>query len=184
MFREIEQNSELFPIITSYCEENNIEVCLSQSLDENSHDKLLILKADAYYSSQNMNNPPPAIDCIILVKCDTCDGYDIHLVELRNIKSPKGFNKENIKAKFTTVLDDFLTQRFKDIFLNEKYCNFNCYFVSDPYSYGNMTQKEYDKKIHTQELKLDYFNSIKPFRFQGKVSLIQPKLPNPMISEC
>lgn len=184
MFQKIQQNTELFSIITSYCDENNVEVCLSKELDENSDDKLLILKADAYYSSQNMQNPPPAIDCIMLVKCDNCDGYDIHLVELRDIKSPNGFNKENIKSKFTTVVNDFLQNKFKDIFLNEKYCNFNCYFVTNPYGCENMTQEEYDKQIHDKGLKLDYFNSIKPFRFQGKISLIQPRLPNPMISEC
>jgi len=184
MFSKIEQNSELFSIITSYCDENNIEVCLSQGLDENSDEKLLILKADAYYSTKNMKNPPPSVDCIILVKCDDCDGYDIHLVELRNIKSPSGFNKENIVSKFKTVLEDFLQNRFRDIFLNEKYCHFNCYFVTNPYNCHNMTQEEYDKKIHDEGLKLDYFNSIKPFKFQGKLSLIQPKLPNPMISEC
>ena len=184
MFSKIQQNSELFSIITSYCDENNIEVCLSPELDENSDDKLLILKADDYYSSKNMHNPPPAIDCIILVKCDNCNGYDIHLVELRDIKSPSGFDKENIKSKFKTVINDFLQNRFKDIFLNENYCHFNCYFVSNPYKCQNLTQEEYDKKIRDEGLKLDYFNSIKPFKFQGKISLIQPILPNPMISEC
>ncbi len=184
MFKKIQQNTKLLSIIRSYCDENNIEVCLSPELDENSNDKLLILKADDYYSTKTMHNPPPAIDCIILVKCDNCDGYDIYLVELRDIKSPRGFDKENIKSKFQTVVDDFLQNRFKDVFLNEKYCHFNCYFVSNPYKCKNLTQEEYNKKIHDEGLKLDYFNSIKPFKFQGKISFIQPILPNPMVKEC
>jgi len=61
---------------------------------------------------------------------------------------------------------------------------FNCYFVTNPYRCNNITQEEYNKKIHDEELKLDYFNSIKPFKFKNKISLIQPILPNPMISEC
>jgi len=184
MFDEIYRNKELHSIITSYCEENGIEVCLSEGLNDNFDDKLLILKMDAFYHSRKMPNPPPSVDCLILVKCDSNECYDLHLVELRNINSPSGFNKENIKAKFETVINDFLQVRFKNIFLKENYCNFNCYFVSDPYRCGNMTPEEYDEKIHTQELKLDYFNSIKPFKFKGKISFIKPILPNPMISEC
>jgi len=184
MFKKIYNNPELYSIISAYCDENNIEVCLSKELDTNSDEKLIILKPDSFYNSKNMHNPPPALDCIILVKCDECEGYDIHLVELRDIKSPSGFNKENIVSKFKTVINDFLQDKFGDIFLEENYCNFNCWFVSNPYGCSNISQEEYNKKIHDEELKLDYFNSIKPFKFKNKISLIHPKLPNPMISEC
>jgi len=184
MFKKIYQNPKLYSIISSYCEENNVEVCLSKDLDINSDDKLIILKPDEHYSSKNMPKPPPSIDCLILVKCDNCKGYDIHLVELKDIKSQSGFDKENIISKFKTVINDFLQNEFKNIFLEENYCNFNCWFVSNPYGCRNMSQEEYDKKIHDEELKLDYFNSIKPFKFKNKISLIKPILPNPMISEC
>ena len=184
MFRKIQTNPKLMAIISSYCDENGIEACLSKELDENSDDKLIILKPDEYYSTKNMPIPPPAVDCIILVKCDLEECYDIHLIELKNIKSKDGFDKNNIVQKFKTVIEEFLNSEFGDIFLKEKYCNFNCYFVANPYSCKNMSDDEYNKKIHNEGLKLDYFNSIKPFRFQDKYSLIQPKLPNPMISEC
>jgi len=184
MFRTIQTNTKLMSIISSYCNENGIEACLSAGLDEHSDDKLIILKPDEYYSTKNMPKPPPAVDCIVLVKCDSNECYDIHLIELKNIKSQAGFDKKNIVQKFKTVIDEFLNNEFKDIFLNEKYCNFNCYFVTNPYSCENMSQDEYDKKIHNEGLKLDYFNSIKPFKFKDKYSLIQPILPNPMISEC
>jgi len=131
-----------------------------------------------------MHNPPPSIDCIVLVKCDNDNCYNLFLVELKDINSSDGFNKKNIVSKFKTTIDAFLLNKFRDIFLEEKYCNFNCYFVTNPYHCGGMTQEEYDRKIHNEGLKLDYFNSIKPFEFQGKVSFIQPILPNPMVSEC
>jgi len=184
MFRKIHENIELSSIISQCCSENNIEVCLSEGLENCSDDRLLILKPDNYYSSRNMQNPPPAIDCIILVKCSSNESYNIYLIELKDIKSPQGFNKANIVAKFRTVINDFLSDKFKDIFLKESYCDFNCYFISNPYGFKDMTQTEYDKKIHDEGLKLDYFNSIKPFKFNGKVSLIQSRLPSPMVSEC
>jgi len=116
MFKKIYNSPDLFKIVSTYCSENNAEICLSDGLDLHSDDKLLILKTDAYYSSKNMHNPPPSIDCLILVKCDKCDGYDLHLVELRDINSQNGFNKENIVSKFKTIIDNFLQVQFKDIF--------------------------------------------------------------------
>jgi len=184
VFKEIYQNEELISIIVSYCEENNIEICLSRTLNENSDDNLLILKIDNFFNSQKMHNPPPSVDCLILVKCDECVGYDIYLVELKDINSAKKFDKNNIIAKFKTTIDDFLTTRFKEIFEKENYCNFKCYFVSDPYNCSNLTQEEYDKKIRVEGLKLDYFNNIKPFKFQDKIAMIEPRLPNPMIDVC
>ena len=184
MFSKIYNNEELFSIMSNFCNENNIEICLSEGLQDHADDQLIILKADEYYSSKNMHNPPPAVDCIILVKCNKTPCYDLYLIELKDIKSPQNFNKENIVQKFKTIINDFLGKKFSYIFSNEKYCNFNCYFVSNPYGCNSLSQDQYDKKIRTESLKLDYFNSIKPFRFKDKVSLIQAKLPNPMISEC
>ena len=184
MFRKIQTNPKLMAIISSYCDENGIEVCLSKKLDENSDDKLIILKPDEYYSTKNMPKPPPSVDCIILVKCDSEECYNIYLIELKNIKSQRGFSNKNIVQKFKTVIEKFLNSEFGDIFLKEKYCNFNCYFVANPYGCKNMSDAEYSKKIHDESLKLDYFNSIKPFKFQGRYILIESKLPNPIISEC
>jgi len=184
MFNEIYHDEKLYPIISNYCSENNIEICLSEELQNHADDKLIILKVDEYYSSDNMHNPPPALDCVILVKCDKKPCYDLYLIELKAINSPDGFNKANILQKFKTVIDDFLESQFSHIFSNQEYCNFNCYFVSNPYRCNNISQDEYEKKIRIDGLKLDYFNSIKPFRFKNKVSFIQSKLPNPLISEC
>lgn len=47
-----------------------------------------------------------------------------------------------------------------------------------------MTQEDYDKLIKTKSLKLDYFNSIKPFKFKDKITFIKSKLPNPIVGDC
>ena len=180
-------DANLLPIIRSYCSENNVEVCLSKGLEDTADDKLLILKIDAYYSSENgMHNPPASVDCLMLVKCDTNDCYDMYIIELRDINSPNGFDKKNIVEKFTTTINEFLSVKFKNIFYNDMYCfnSFKCYFVTDPYGCSGMTQEQYDEHIHAKGLKLDYFNSLKPFVFRDKLAMIEPKLPNPMIREC
>jgi uncharacterized phage-like protein YoqJ len=72
-------------------------------------------------NSLRMHNSPPSIDCLIIVQCDTNPCYDFYLVELKNIKSTKGFDISNLKDKFTTVIEDFLKTRLGYIFLNPEY---------------------------------------------------------------
>lgn len=185
LFKKILENESLKHLINSVCSENNIEVCFSEYLQKNS-DNVIILKIDDYYSTKNgMHNPPPAIDCLILVKCETTECYNIYLVELKNIKKAQYFDINNIVSKFETTINDFLLNRFKDLFIDEKYCNFKCYFVTDPHKCsGKMTQEEYLEHINSKGLKLDYFLSMDYLIFKNKISIIEPILPTPMIQEC
>ena len=125
---------------------------------------------------------PPAADCLILVKCEK-DCYNLYLVELKNINSPKRFKISNIKDKFKTVIEDFMKNRFGDIFLNEEYCSFKCYFATNPYNFQR-TQSEFEKKIKLRGLKLESLLSMKPLRFKNKTAIINPVLPNPLIEDC
>ena len=175
MFDEIIQNSELFALIRSKCDENEISVKFDKRL-ENDENKYIILKTDAYYNTINFATPLPSVDCLIIVKCDSSQGYDFYLIELKNIKSPSGFNKKNIVKKFQTIIEDFLTKRFGDIFLNYSINNLYLFFISDPYRKGNLTDKEYEKII--KGLKLEFFQSIKPLIFKGKEAFITPALPH------
>lgn len=179
MFDEIIQNDELYGLIKSECSENRIFVEFDEQLEKDD-DKYIILKTDQYYNTIDFATPPPSVDCLIIVKCSSNQGYDFYLIELKNIKSKSGFDIENIRKKFETVIEDFLKTRFSDIFLNNSYNVNNLYlfFVSDPYKLGNITQKEYDIKIKTRGLKLKTFQLIKPFKFKGKRAEIKPSLPH------
>jgi len=184
MFEAILNDPELFALHREACEEN--EICI-EFADRLTDDKYIILKIDAYYSSSKMHNPPPSIDCLIIVKCDTNACYDFYLVELKNIKSTKGFDIKNLKQKFTTVIEDFLKTRFADIFLNPKYCinEFKLYFISDACRLkkrANISEEQYRKKLLTTKYKL--FTLLKPFEFRNKRAVIEPLLPNPLIKEC
>ncbi len=189
MFREIYNNKELISIKMNYCNENNIEVCLSEELEE-SEDKLIILKIDEFYSTKNMLTPPKSIDCLIILKCDSNSCYNFYLIELKDIKRSKGFSAKDIRDKFETTFEDFMQNRFKDIFLNEEYCinNLKCYFISDPYCYKkrdlNLTREEFLKKTHTKALNTKFLNSFKPFKFRDKTYTITNEMPNPTINEC
>lgn len=184
MLNKIQKHKVLSELITCHCCENDIEVLLSSTLEKASDSRVLILKPDLYYNSIKMHNPPPALDCIIIIKCTKSNTYSINLIELRDINSSKGFNNENIVQKFKTVVYEFLQSTFSDIFLEETYCQFNCYFVSNPYKKKGLTQNEYDDLIKAKSLKLDYFNSMKPLKFKDKIAIIKSVLPVPIIEDC
>jgi len=181
MFSTIYDIEDLRTIIRNECCENGYEVSIAEELHNSGN--VLILKIDAYFNSANMHNPPPSVDCLVIVKCDANDCYNIYLAELRNISSSNGFNKENIVSKFQTTVDVFLKDKFSTIFLNQTYCNFKCYFVTNPYRFQG-SQSDYDEYINANGLRLDYFIGIEPFEFNGKYALIEPKLPNPTIIPC
>lgn len=71
MLDKITNHPELFGISRQSCEENDIGVRICDELMDNGQlreDAIRILKMDAYYSSKNKHNPPPAIDCLIIIK--------------------------------------------------------------------------------------------------------------------
>jgi hypothetical protein len=171
MFETILSNEELFYLQKETCEENNVRVEFSKQLAE---DNYIILKVDAYYNSSKMHNPPPSIDCLILVKCDTNECYDFYLVELKDIKSSKGFEIENIQQKFATTINDFLNDKFKNIF--DAYCinDFKLYFV---------LSETYCKKMGNSHLKVFTLQK-SPYQFRKKIAVIEPIPSGDRIKEC
>jgi len=175
MFKTILSNLDLSSLYQRICEENNACVKFSKQLAE---DNYIILKVDAYYNSLRIHKPPPSIDCLILVKCDTNECYDFYLLELKDIKSSKGFNIENIQQKFATTIDDFLNDKFKDIF--DAYCinDFKLYLVL-----GEKFSEKYEKKMGSLQLKLFAFKE-SSYRFRNKIAVINPIPSGYQVKEC
>jgi len=175
MFETILFNSDLFGLCRETCEENNVCVEFSKQLAE---DNYIVLKIDAYYNSSKMHNPPPSIDCLILVKCDTNECYDFYLVELKDIKSSKGFEIKNIQQKFATTINDFLNDKFQDIF--DAYCinDFKLYFVL-----GEKYSEKYRKKMGSSQLKIFTLKNLS-YHFRNKIAVINPIPSGYQVKEC
>ena len=58
--------------------------------------KVIILKIDSYYSSSRMHDPPPAIDCLIIVSLGE-NRFDFYLVELRDVTVTKLVRPDDIQ---------------------------------------------------------------------------------------
>lgn len=185
MLDEILSDEQLFAITRTSCNENEIFVEISNNISE---DDFLVLKIDQYYNSLNIRTRHPSVDCLIIVRCQKNEGYDLYLVELKNIKRLKGFKTKNIEEKFKTALEDFMSDRFSHIFLNDNYRinKLRMYFISDPLGlkkkYPNITAEQYRRRF--SGTKLDMLQSSRPVKFRNKITNIDPRLPNPMAKPC
>jgi len=176
----IVQNEELFALIRNACEENGIGADIDPALLTQDgfpiDDRLLILKIDEYYNSQNIANRPKSIDFLVLVKC--CDEtYSLYLVELKNTDDRGQLKSSGIISKFATTVDDFINKKFYEVFKNGVYKKIKLYLISqkDP---------DYNKAHKNRSSQFDAFSAVKPFDVLGTRVMIEPKLPNPKIEPC
>lgn len=190
LFDQIHNHSILGQICRQTCEENNSKVCIDEPLLSNGildDNKILILKPDAYYNSLVMHNPPPAIDCLIFVKC-TSGNYDMYLIELRDCSGSSRISLKEILPKFDTIVNRFFNE-FHDIFelVEHKINSVFLWLVVDPYNTRRLNSNKVNKKILGTVL--EQYSSMRPFNIFGKFEIIQPKLPShdmpsPIIAQC
>ena len=168
MFENIKRNVNLREFIVDECCDNGI--CLE--LEDNIPDEdKLIIKVDDYYNAQHMgNNTPPSPDCLILIRCND-GGYSLHVAELKNIKSSKGYDVKNMLGKFDTCFYDFIQSRFPELF-NVDYKAVKLYFVSKIDVYSRDMGLSYDLLMAHR------------IRFNGKKLNIRAFMPTPKVKHC
>lgn len=168
MITKIKNHPELSKYIEDTCCENGICVTFEENVDPNSY---VIIKVDTFYNSQKLGKQTPAsIDCLIIRKCLN-KGYGLTLIELKNISSGQGFDLDNMKEKFTTTLENFIKERFRNP-LDIDYSDIKLFFVSN-------------QEIHKRDigLKMEVLMNTR-FKFNNKRLMINPKMPNPSIKNC
>lgn len=176
LFERIISDRALFAILCGTCSENQMAVVFSDKLlknDEIDDEKVLILKPDSYYSTANFFEPPPAVDCLILVKCDQQNHYDLYLVELRNVsRGTLGLKFKEISPKFDTILNQFFTD-FEAVFANAQFGKTQLLLITNPYR----SQNEHEFKSRFSGAFLDAYASQR-LSFQNKKFPIQPVYPH------
>lgn len=190
MFDEIFSDPELFAIVRQNCRENDVGATIaSDLLDVNgdlNHDRVIVLKLDALYSSQNMHNPPPSPDYLVIVKC--CDeSYEAYIIELRDVGQTGAVRSAQILPKFRTATDNFLSVKYRHIFFDGediKFKRLKLYLVTDPLNLKGKTLSEAEYQNRIRGTVLDAYASLAPIVVGRRAYLIEPVLPDPTVLAC
>ena len=114
----------------------------------------------------------------------------MYIIEFKDVSSQEGLKIRDIQDKFTTTINDFLSERFKDIFLDDRYNykDIQLYLVSD--AYGLVGKAESYEKYREIQEKLDKKDSLKVdkgfeekvYKFRNRLLRIKYEIPpNPII---
>lgn len=190
MFDAIYGDPELLPLVRQQCSENDVGATVSaELLDEHGHlrhDRVVVLKLDALYSSQNMDNPPPAPDYLVIVKCG--DGsYEAYIIELRDTAQTKAVRAAQIVSKFKTATDDFLATRYRHLFFTDEdivFKSLRLYLVTDPLGLRTRGLSEEQYRSRIKGTVLDAYAGLQPLVVGKKACLIEPVLPDPTVQAC
>lgn len=180
MIDAVVSNPELFSLLRATCDDNNICVQICDDLLEGGslrEEVIKIIKIDEYYNSTKMHNPPPSIDCLIIIKTGE-NQFGLTLIELKNVSSAKYIKPSLIRPKFDTTIQDFLSSRFAEVFMNPLYqiAYFELWLVTNPYRWPPLSEDQYHKKVKGTALEL--YLSEKPYKFRDKIALIIHKPPD------
>lgn len=188
MIQKIKSCKILIPYLRNEIEDEGIMVGISDDIDK---EKIAIIKVDDYYRSLRLALTPKAVDHLVIVDCE-CDSYVMYLLELKNVSSPKYLDIKSIQEKFDNTIKDFLSDKFAEIFLNDrfKYKKIMLYLISDAYGISgkyddfNKYRQIREKTNKRDSLKIELNLGSKLFRFKGKILKIMYDIPpNPVISK-
>lgn len=190
MFDRIYADPELFAIVRQQCCENDVGATVAAALltegGELDHERVIVLKLDSLYSSQNMHNPPPAPDYLVIVRC--CDGsHEGYIIELRDTGQTGAVRASQILPKFTTAIDDFLGRRYRHLFFNGDdivFRSLKLYLVTDPLGLRSKGLSNAEYKSRIRGTTLDAYSALQPVVVGKRALLIEPVLPDPTIEPC
>jgi len=177
LISKILQDNVLTDFLCQECEENGIAVSFCNQIDKKD---ITIIKVDRYYN-KHVVMPDCSPDCLIIQKCQDTK-FNIFIVELKNINSPKHFTVSEIVEKFITCLDDFMSKRFAHYFHSEEIeiRNIKLLFIADPYDFKGKP----DRQLYDRGLKVDILMSQRIPKYFNKHLYIEYKIPNPTIKKC
>jgi hypothetical protein len=187
MFDKIDNHSELYGLQRGSCCENDYCVSFCEQLrradGELDDSNVRILKVDDFYNSKWINNPPPAVDCLIIVKERGDGAYSFYLVELKNVSRAQSISPQgsNVEEKFKTTIQRFIEKDFTEVFSIEliNLVNFGAWLITDPYKLKHLTDEEYEKKL--RETTLNRYATLKPLKLKNKYCVIKPLRPHPTL---
>ncbi len=174
LIQEILQDPILNKFLCDDCEEHGVGINVSDAVNKKDY---IIVRVDEYYNTTVRDNiRPKSPDCLIIQHCGG-NKFVLYLVELKAIQSLKTEKLSDIREKFQSCFDDFMSDRFRDYFYNTDYdFTIKLLFISDP--------KEGRKDHKNKTTRMDNLLALPPCSFGNKKYMLAHKLPNPTIQPC
>lgn len=170
LIEALKADSQLTDFIQPSCTDEGIEVHTEDGIDVSS---IIVIRVDDFYNAMNIEKRPASIDCLIIQHCGN-DNYRLYLAELKNVDRANFISNKNLEEKFETTLLDFMSNRFRDYFFNEKYqLKLKLLLVA-----GKV------KDDFIKSYSLDFLLGLRLFRFQNKTLAINGMPPHPIIKKC
>lgn len=178
MISSILSIEKLREIMRAEVSENSVFVALDRefysedgTLDT---DKIVNLSVDSYYNSLRLPVTPPSPDNLLVIRRGE-NKYSLYIIELKDVAKVSRLDHENIRCKYTTAVDDFMSNRFSECFLKEgtKVTDFNVWIVCNRFSFlgAELTDEEYAKRVLNKGV-MEKLLLSKPYKFGGKISPI------------
>jgi hypothetical protein len=170
LIEALKAEPKLADFIKSSCNDEGIEVQMEEGMEATS---IIVIKVDDFYNSLRQEKTPASIDCLIVQHCGN-DNYRLYLVELKNVKTAHSINNQNLEEKFETTLLDFLSNKFRTYFFDEKY-KLKLKLILSAGKVKNDFIKSYQ---------LEFLLGLRLFRFQNTILSINGIPPHPIIKKC
>jgi hypothetical protein len=150
-------------------------------IDDNiNDDSVVALTPDAYYNSLGLDDTPPSVDHLVTLACHE-KGFAHFLIEDKNVRKTRGIRAIDIYHKFKTTLEDFMTGRFGQIFLDPVYSIrfVELYLVTNP-----QLRKPREKGSITGDgTQLEQLLSVPPLKFRGLLTSIKHSYPEVLVTQ-
>ncbi len=182
LINNLRNHKELSHFIRDKCDDSkdskgNFKVIIDKSVKPKN---ILIIKVDLYFNKEISPNPKGP-DCLIIQRCAKNE-FDIYVVELKDVKRPKGIDKKNIQEKFINCYDLFIKKEFKKYVDSNKIKirNIKLWLIADPFNIREHPErKKYNNVIDFKQRLGD-----KPVKYFNNHLFINYDHKNPTIKDC
>jgi hypothetical protein len=172
LIKRIQEDPILSEFLCDDCEERGVGIDVSTDVKRTDY---IIIRVDEFYNKL-VPHPPKSPDCLIIQHCGG-NKFVLCIVELKSIESLKTEKLSDIRDKFQSCFDDFMSDRFREYFYDINYeFDIRLLFVSNP------RVRKMERK--TEPSKLDNLLALRPCRFANRGYLLEHELPNPTIKPC
>lgn len=168
MLTAIKSDDRLKPFLKNVCEEKGGSRDTLIEVEQSVKDHITVVKVEEYYDSITHPKHIKKIDCLSVSSKNK--RTNLYLIEIKEPRvNFKRIRSKDIVKKFEDTVNDFMTDKFGDIFLNKKFIvsDFKTYYVSSLFENKKL------KEIQNESLLLN-----KTLEFRGIFSMIEKKHPS------